>query len=198
MFDDVADEGVSVGVDSGGFESKDDVTRLDAHWVDGSFEFEDSDAESGEVVVVFFVEVVHLGGFSTDECASGLFASVGDAFDDGVEDLLVDMVDGDVVEEEEGLGALDDEVVDIHRDEVDSDGVVFVHLDGEVDLGSYAVGACNEDGVGVVVFEELFVVVEAEESCESSGVVDDSLAVGPAEEGTDGSDELVAGFDVDS
>ena len=115
-----------------------------------------------------------------------------------MEDVLVYGVDGDVVEEEEGLGALDDEVVDIHGDEVDANGVVFVHFNGEVDLGANAVSAGDEDGVCEVMFEELFVVIEAEEACEAAGVIDDALAVGAAEEGPDGPDELVSGVDIDT
>ena len=147
---------------------------------------------------MWFVEVVHFCGFATDKGAAGLFASVGNSSDEIVEGFLVDFVDGDVVEEEEGLGPLDDEVVDIHRDEVDPDGVVLAHLDREVDLGSNAVGTRDEDGVEVVVFEELFVVVEAEEPCEASWVVDDALAVGSSEKGADGPYELVTGVDIDT
>ena len=111
-----------------------------------------------------------------------MLAAVGDSFYEVVEDFLVYGVDGDVVEEEEWFCALDDEVVDIHGYEVDANGVVFVHFDGDVYFCSYAVGACDEDWVCVVVFEELFVVVESEESCEASWVVDDALAVGSSEE----------------
>ena len=196
VFDDLADEGVAVGVHARALEPDDDVPGLDAQWVGGFLEFDDPDAKAGQVVLVGLVEVVHLGGLAADQGASGLFAALADALDDVEEDLLVDLVDGDVVEEEQGLGALDDEVVDIHRDEVDPDGVVLVHLDGEVDLGAHAVGAGDEDGVFVVVFEELLVVVEPEEPGESPGVVDHALPVCPAEQRTDRANELVAFFDA--
>ena len=56
---------------------------------------------------------------------------------------------GEIVEEEQRLGALADQVVDAHRDEVDADGVEPPGLDGELELGADPVGRGDEDRVGV-------------------------------------------------
>ena len=51
-------------------------------------------------------------------------AALGDAGDDRSRDAGVELAGREIVEEEQRLGALDDEVVDAHRDEVDADAVV--------------------------------------------------------------------------
>ncbi len=195
-FDDLADEGVAVGVDAAGGEGEDDVTGFYAEGVDGAGELDDADGEAGEVVVAWCVDGGHLRGFAAEEGTAGLLAAVCDALDDAFDVGGIDVVDADVVEEEEGFSALDEHVVDAHGDEVDADGVVDVELGGELDLGADAIGAGDEDGVLVVAFEELLVVVEAEEACEAAGVGDDALALGAAEVAEDELCGLVAGVDI--
>ena len=52
-----------------------------------------------------------------------------------------------IVEEEKRFGALNDEVVDAHGDEVDADRIVEARLDGDLEFGSNAVVAGNKDGI---------------------------------------------------
>ena len=59
----------------------------------------------------------------------------------------VELAGGEIVEEEQRLGALHDEVVDAHRDEVDADRVVHAGLDGDLELGADAVGGRDQDRI---------------------------------------------------
>ena len=59
----------------------------------------------------------------------------------------VELAGGEVVEEEQRLGALHDDVVDAHGDEVDADRVVDAGLDGDLDLGADAVIGRDQDRV---------------------------------------------------
>ena len=59
----------------------------------------------------------------------------------------VELAGGEIVEEEQRLGALREQVVDAHGDEVDADGVVPAGLDGDLELGADAVGGGDEDRV---------------------------------------------------
>ena len=61
---------------------------------------------------------------------------------------------GDVVEEEERLGAGGQDVVDAVVDEVDADGVEAAHGGGDVQLRADAVGAGDEHGLAVVAEPE--------------------------------------------
>ena len=64
----------------------------------------------------------------------------GDAGDQLFETRRLEFADGDVVQQEEGLGADAREVVDQHRDEVDADRVVAPDLTSDVQLRADAVG----------------------------------------------------------
>ena len=54
-------------------------------------------------------------------------------------DAVVELPGGEIVEEEERLGALDDQIVGAHRDQVDADAVVAAAVDRELELGADAV-----------------------------------------------------------
>ena len=136
--------------------------------------FDDADGEAGHVEFARGVDGGHFGGFAAEQGAAGLHAAVGDALDDFGGGGGVEGVEGEVVEEEEGFAALDDEVVDVHGNEVDADGVVFFEGGGDFDFGADAVGAGDEDGVFVVAAEEFFGVVEAEEAGEAAVFAEDT------------------------
>ena len=53
--------------------------------------------------------------------------------------VAVELAGGEIVEEEQRLGALDDQVVGAHRDQVDADAVVPAELDRQLELGADAV-----------------------------------------------------------
>ncbi len=59
----------------------------------------------------------------------------------------VELAAGEIVEEEQRLGALHDEVVDAHGDEVDADRGVLAGIDGDLELGADAVGGRDQHRV---------------------------------------------------
>ena len=84
---------------------------------------DDADGEADEVELAGLHGAGVLGHLAADQRAAGLAAALGDARDELLDVVGVELADGDVVEEEQRLGALADEVVDAHGDEVDADGV---------------------------------------------------------------------------
>src|SRR5262249_7489233 len=98
----------------------------------------------------------------------------------------------EVVEEEQRLGALHDEVVDAHGDEVDADGVVPAGGDGELELGADAVGGGDQDRVTVA---RSLGVEEGAEAAEAGGR---AAAGRGARQRLDRLDQRVAGVDVDA
>ena len=62
-------------------------------------------------------------------------------------DLRRELAGREIVEEEQRLGALHDDVVDAHRDEVDADRVVAAGLDRDLHLGADAVVGRDQDRV---------------------------------------------------
>ncbi len=110
--DDAADQGIAVGVRAGGAEADHQVARAlaielgqHAGAVDGA------DAEAGEVEVGAGVHAGHLRGLAADQGRAGELAALGDAGDDAGGLGEVQFGRGDVVEEQQRLGALGQEVV---------------------------------------------------------------------------------------
>ena len=104
----------------------------------------DADAEAGEVVVVRRPSTPGCSAISPPTSAqpacrqpSAMPATI------AATRVGVELADRDVVEEEERLGAGDEDVVRAHRDEVDADGVVLAEQLRELELGADAVGAAR-------------------------------------------------------
>ena len=74
----------------------------------------------------------------------------GDALDHRRADLGIELAAGEIVEEEQRLGALHHEIVDRHGDEVDADGVVAAGLDRDLELGADAVGGGDQHRIGKI------------------------------------------------
>ena len=195
---DGADEGVAVGVDAGGAEAEDDVALAGGgRAVDDAVELDHAHREAGQVVVAGGVDVGHLGGLAAQQRTIGERAAVGHAADDLLHLRGVDPVHADVVQEHQRLGALHDQVVDVHRHAVLTDGVVDAEVGGELDLGADAVAARDEHGL-VVVAAEQRVAVEAEHPGKGAVATHDARAVRAVEVPLDPLNSGVARVDVDA
>ena len=108
-----------------------------------------ADAEPCKVVIARGVHPRHLGGLAADQRATGDPAPLGDARDDAFGNLRIELPGGEVIEEEQRLGALNDQIVGAHRDEIDTDPLVPIMLDRELDLGADAVVGGDQQRVGI-------------------------------------------------
>ena len=160
----LAGERVAVGMETIRREPKEDVAGLDLLAGDDVGPVDRADDGAGEIVLAIGVETGHLGCFAADERATVGAAGLGDAADDGLDGVIVlgEPAGGEIVEEEEGCGTLDGDVVDAVIDEVRADGVVDSELEGDLELGADAVGGGDEDGVGKL--DE----IECEEAAEAA------------------------------
>src|SRR3546814_17384780 len=77
-------------------------------------------------------------------------AAFRDAADHGHGGVDIELAGGEVVEEEQRLGALHQHVVDAHADQVAADRVVAPQLLGELELGDDAVGAGDQQRFAVL------------------------------------------------
>ena len=144
---DLADERVAVGVDAARGQAEDDVSDLDLVGSDHLGPVDDAHHEAGEVVVVRVHDAGMLGHLAADERAAGLAAALGDALHDLRHVVGPELADGDVVEEEQRLGADRHHVVDAHGHEVLAHGVVTVEQLRDGKLGAHAIGSGHEDGI---------------------------------------------------
>ena len=169
-------------------EPQNHVAFVDRRAVDDLILFNDTHREAREVVFPFGVHARHFGGFTADEGAAREFAALGDARDDAGGDVHVELAAGVVVEEEEALGALHENVVHAHGDEVLAHGVVAAEAEGEHKLRSHAVGARDENGV-------LVFLAHFEESAEAADGAENARNEGALGGGFDAFDEFVSGVD---
>ena len=100
-----------------------DVAGADVLAGDELVALDHADREADEVELAGLHGAGVLGHLAADQRAAGLAAALGHALDELLDVVGVELADGDVVEEEQRLGALAHEVVDAHGDEVDADGV---------------------------------------------------------------------------
>src|SRR4029079_19254490 len=147
LLDHAAHEREAVGVHAGGGQGEDDVSRFDIFPRQQRFALYRADGEAGEIVVAGRIDPRHLGGLAADQRRAGLLAAFGDAADHRWGHAEIELAGGEIVEKEQRLGALHDDVVDVHGDEVDADAVVNAGFDGEVELGADAVGGGDQHGV---------------------------------------------------
>jgi hypothetical protein len=104
----------------------------------------------------------------------------------------IELAGGEIVEEEQRLGALHDEVVDAHGDEVDADRVVDAGVDGDLQLGADAVIGRDQDRVGEAGG------LEVEQAAEAADLAIGAGPAGGAHQRLDLLDHQVAGIDVDA
>ena len=118
-----------------------------------------------------------------------MLAAPGDALDHGGRGVDVELAAGEVVEEEQRLGALHQDVVDAHRHQILADGVVLVELEGELELGADAVGAGHQHGL-LEFFRDL------EQRAETADPAHHLGAHGALGKGFDTVDQGIAGIDI--
>jgi hypothetical protein len=134
-------------MDAGGGQAQHHVARHDVAARQEGAALGGPDAEARQIVIRAVVETRHFGGLAADQRAAGDPATRRDAAHDVGADPRHQLGGGEIVEEEQGLGALHDDVVDAHRHEVDPDRVVAVRLDGDLHLGADAVIGRHQDRV---------------------------------------------------
>jgi len=189
--DDAADQRIAVGMKARGGEADNRVARADIGTRENAVALDGADGEAREIVIAGRVHARHLGRLAADQGAVRLAAAFGDAGDDGGGFRDVELAGGEVVEEEEGLGALHDEVVDRHGDKVDADRVMDAGFDGDLQLGADAIIGGDQHRV----LEPCR--LEVEEAAEAAQF---RVGAGPAgrfRQRRDGPDERVARVDVD-
>ena len=177
---------------AGGGEAEQNVTLGDVRARQQAGALDGADGEAGEVIVACLVEAGHLGRLAADQRGAGDAATLGDAGDDRRGFLRVELAGGEIVEEEQRLGALDDQVVDAHGDEVDADRVVNSGIDRDLELGADTV--IGGDQQRIVIAGSLRV----EDAAEAADVGIRARPAGRLDEWLDHVDETVAGVDIDA
>ena len=145
--DDLAHERVAVGVHAGGRQAQDHVAGTNIRGVEHLGTVDDAHGKAGKVVVGRSHDARVLGHLAAHERAARELAAVGHALDDLCHVLGLDVADGNVVQEEQRLGARSQNVVDAHGDQVLAHRLVTIHDLGEHKFGAHAVGTADQNRV---------------------------------------------------
>ena len=135
----------AVGVYAGRCDADKHVADLDLGAVDELRLLDNTGGVARDVVFAALVHTRHLGGLASYKRAACLAATLCNAGNDGFNLGGLIVADSHVIKEYERLCALGEHVVDTHCDCVDADSVVLVHLEGNLELGTHAVGATDQN-----------------------------------------------------
>ena len=141
---------IAIGVQTGRREADQHIPGLDLAAGDQFLLVHRADDKASQVVLSIGVEAGHLRRFASDQRAAVGAAGFGYAADHGLGDFVVQLADGQVVQKEQRRRALDGNVVHTVVDQVGADGVVHSQGKRHLQLGADAVGARNQDRVGVL------------------------------------------------
>jgi hypothetical protein len=186
-----ADERKPVRVKPGRGEAEDSVARRDVIARQHAAALDGADSKAGEVEILAVIHARHLGRLAADQRRPGHAAAPGDAGEDRHARRRLELRRGEIVEEEQRLGTLDDEVVDAHRHEIDADSVEDAGVDGDPELRPDAIGRRHQDRVGVSRRREV------EEAAEPADLGIGAAPPGRPDDRLDRLDEGVAGVDID-
>ena len=159
MKEGLAGEGQPIAVNAAALDADDTIARLQVAAGDDPVERHGADRGARQVETAH--DVFELCGFAARYRDAGLLGTDGKPDPDRLEDLRIDVLDGDVIDERQRSGADADQVVDIHRDAVDADRVVAIHRMRDDRLRSDPVGAQGEprsadvDHIGEVTDRQL-------------------------------------------
>ena len=105
-------------------------------------------AVAGQIVFVLGIEAGHLGGLAADQRRAGLHTALAHALDDLLDPLRNILSAGNIIQEKQRFRSAADNVVHAHGHAVDTDGVMFVHQKGQLQLCPDAVCAGNQHRPG--------------------------------------------------
>ena len=102
--------------------------------------FHDTRSGTGEVVLLRLQQSRMFSGFPAKQGTSSLGAGHSNALHDSRNAFRIDLATGDLVGHEQRFSTADDEIVDHHADQVETDGVVAVQRLRNSNLCAYPVG----------------------------------------------------------
>ena len=111
--------------------------------------FDNTYAETGEIVVAGPIETGHLGGLAAGEGAPSDLATLRNTDDHPLGHIHIEFRRRVIVEKEEWLGTVDEHVVHAHGDQILANLVVAIMLDGEPEFRAHAVRPRHEDGLTI-------------------------------------------------
>ena len=126
----------AVAVHAGGNDPHQHIARPDVRACDQILFICHTDREAGQVIFILRIEARHLCRLAADQRRAGLHAALRHAGNNLRNLLRVILPARDIVQEKQRLAACAGHVIDTHRDTVDSNCIMAVHHEGQLQLRS--------------------------------------------------------------
>ena len=191
MFDELADKTVAVRVHARRPQPDQHVAHGNVAVGQNFAALDGPDGKAREIVIARLIHPRHLGRFATDERTPRLAASFRNPRDDLTRYGRVELSHREVVEKEQRFGALNDKIVDAHRDEIDANRGVLTAIDRDFEFRPDAVIRRNENGVAKTG------PFQIEKTAEASEVHIGSRSARRLRKRLDRRNECVTGIDID-
>ena len=186
-----ADQRVAVAVQAAGGEADNPVAHADHGAIDNLIPFHHPHHKAGQVIIAGLVDAGHLRGLPADQGAPGLLAPLGDAFDNQGGGFRRQLPHGQVVQEEQRGGPVDHDIIGAHGHQVDADGIMAVHQDGDFNLGPHPIGGGYQHRVAIPVRPQM------EHTAKRADLPQDPGAVGGFHQVSDAFDKGIRSVDID-
>ena len=183
---------IAVRVQAGGGQADQPIAGLNPAAVDEPRLVHHADDEPREIVFAGVVEPRHLRRLTANQRASVLAAGAPHPADDLRRHFRIEPARGQIVQEEHRLRAVHQDVVHAVIDEVGAHRVVDPGQERDLELRADAVGAGNQDGIGVVRRRE------PEHAAEGADFRQHARRERGARDVLDAADGVIARFDVDA
>ncbi|CCF36613.1 hypothetical protein CH063_08140, partial [Colletotrichum higginsianum] len=145
-FQDSADQGEAVRVNATGGQAKQHVSSFHVALARQSLAIDHNTKRAAcRIVIVLLVHAGHLSCLAADEGASSVDAACRNTFDKRGGGAQVELAAAIIIQEHQWSSALDNEIIDIHSNQVDAHGIVLAHLLRNHELGANAVDGANHD-----------------------------------------------------
>ena len=135
----LADQGETITVNAGGCHTDQYITRFQVFAGNHVFFINHTDSKTSQIIIFLRHQSRMLSCLAADQCSLRLQAALCNTLYD-IRDLLrIVLAAGNIVQEKQRLAACTCNVVDTHRNRVDTDRVMLVHDDRQFYLGTTAV-----------------------------------------------------------
>ena len=103
-----------------------------------------ANTEACDIVFAFGVEAGHFGSFAADKSTAAFLAGIGNTLNDVGNLLGINLIYCNVIQEEQGLCALYQDIVNAHCYSILTDSIMLISHESQFQFSAYAVSTADE------------------------------------------------------
>ncbi len=119
-------------MDTAGSYADNTVTHSNFRTVNNPVALHYTDNKTGQIIIILLINSGHFRGFTPNQGATGLETTLGNPFDNLGCDFLPQSPHGQIIQKEQGRGAVHNNIIGAHGHQINADGIVFIHGYGDL------------------------------------------------------------------